>query len=405
MKKSTLVYLSVCFLIIVVSLVIKRSLNTEIETVEWNSPDENITLGFFVGKSGHLYLEGRMNGASGLFLFDTGAENSFLNEKYITEEDLKLDSLTIRDAKDLLQTRNLYKVPYLELGAIKINDLIVYPADSLSWKDPKGIFYKQDSVIGVIGNNIISKFTWDFDMVNRRVTVSNSKNYCDTIADSLAFDLVSVEKHKEILVRINGKLKRLSLDFGSFNPISLSGPIPNKEEADKKNSFSQDTKSALNHLNPNEDKADNFDFVDVKFGDYEFKEIKCSENDYSNLLGIPFVWSFKRVVIDYTNNKAYFIDYDENASNFGVVKYNRESFINWNGVKIFPGQPKGVIYIFEKDLIKLTYVCYGKLMVYNSNNQLDSINCSDSIRLPDGKMKMGPATIRVESILQRRKKK
>ncbi|HET6557878.1 MAG TPA: hypothetical protein VFG54_11230 [Prolixibacteraceae bacterium] len=398
MKKSTLIYLSVCLLIIIVSLAKKGSENKESEIVEWNSPDENITLGFFVGKSGHLYFEGRMNGTSGLFLFDTGAENSVLNEKYITDKDLKLDSLTIRDAKDLLQTRNLYKVPYLELGAFKIKDLIVYPADSLSWKDPKGAFYKQDSVIGVIGNNIISKFIWDFDMVNRRVTVSNSKAYCDTIPDSLAFELVSVEKHKEILVRINGKLKRFTLDFGSFNPISLSGPIPNKEEADKKNSFSQDTKSALNHLNPNQDKADNFHFADVKFGDYEFKEIKCMENNHISLLGIPFVWSFKRVVIDYTNNKAYFIGYDENASDFGVVKFNRESFIYWEGAKIFNSKPEGMKFIFKQDSIDISYTCYGKLTVYNNRDKMDSINVSDSIRFPDGKIKPGPVTLVMDSI-------
>ena len=407
MKKSTPFLLSFFFIIILFSIFKKEKVNTATENIEWNSPNESITLDYVVGKSGHLYFEGQMNGTTGLFLFDTGCDISTINEKYITSDNLKLQSQTIIDAKGIKQTKNLYRVRSFELGAIKIKDLDVYPADSMSWMDPKGFFYKQDSVVGIIGNNIISKFIWDFDMVNKRVTVSHSKSYCDSIPDSSAFELVSIRNHKEILVRINGKLKRFTLDFGSGSPISLCGSIPNKKESDKKTSFSQPNqgRSSFNHLVSEKVLDSKFDFVDVKFGDHEFKEIQCFENDSSALLGIPFVWSFKRVVIDYMNNKAYFISLNESASVFALMKFRPQSISHYSDgeTMIFNSKPKGVTMEYGKSTVKdsvtssvhLKYVGYGKVMFYNKI-KLDSIFCSDSIKLPDGKMKHGPITVKVD---------
>lgn len=410
MKKTALILLSFSIIVILFFIVKRERVNNENDNVQWNSPNESMTLDFIVGKSGHLYFEAQMNGTTGLFLFDTGAEICFINEKYITGEDLKLQSYTISDAKEIKQTKNLYKVRSFELGAIEIKDLEVYPADSLTWKDPKGIFYNQDSVIGVIGNNIISKFIWDFDMVNKRVTVSNSKSYCDSIPDSSAFKLISIRNHKEILARINGKLKRFTLDFGSGKPISLCDSIPNKKKSVGKESYSSWGKSALNHLVPKEVTESKFDFVDVKFGAYEFKEIQCYENDSSALFGIPFVWSFKRVVIDYMNNKAYFISLIEDGGDFGVMNFNRQFVYNTDGVTTYKGKPKGLTFIMGSSTVKdsvtssvkLRYVCYGKVMFYRNSSKLDSIFCSDSIKLPDGKMKYGPITVKIDSIIQSR---
>jgi len=385
-------------------IVKKEKVNNKTDNVQWNSPNENMTLDFIVGKGGHLYLEGHINDTTGLFLFDTGCDMTTINEKYITGEDLKLQSQTIYDAKGIIQTKNLYRVRSFELGAIKIKNLNVYPADSLSWKHPKGCFYKQDSVVGVIGNNIISNFIWDFDMVNRRVTVSHSKLYCDSIPDSSAFELVPIRNHKEILVRINGKLKRFTLDFGSVNPISLCSSIPNKKKSVGKESYSAWGKSALNHLVPNGAIESKFDFVDIKLGAYEFKDIQCYENDSSALFGIPFVWSFKRVVIDYRNNNAYFISLNENDNDYGVMNFNKQFVYNNDGVTTYKSRPKGVTMEFDKSTVKdsvkssvkLKYVGYGKVMFYRKSSKLDSIFCSDSIRLPDGKMKHGPITVKVD---------
>jgi len=396
MKKIVLILLS-SFLLFIIFLIVKKIMvYNETDKVQWNSPNESFTVDYIVGKGGHLFLNGKMNGITGLFLFDTGAELSVLNEKYITSENLKLKPSTITDATEIKQTKNLYKVSCFELGAIKIKDLDVFPADSLSWKDPKGILYNQDSIVGVIGNNIISKFIWDFDMVKKRVTVSNSKSYCNSIPDSLAIKLISIKNHKEIIVRINDKLKRLSLDFGSYFPVSLSGLIPNKKNSDNNCSNSQKIKGAFNHLNQKEGIGSKFDFVDIKLGVYEFKEIQCLENDDHSLLGIPFVWSFKRVIIDFMNNNVFFISLNEKAGDFGVIKFNRQSVSNTADILDYNCKPEGTPLIFEKDSIRIRYVCYGRLKLYRNNNKLDSIYCYDSLKFSNGKMKYGPFGLKIK---------
>jgi hypothetical protein len=140
MKKTTLILLSFILLSIAL-LMIKKLANNKTENVQWNSPNENITLNYIAGKGGHLYLEAKINGITGLFLFDTGTELSLINEKYITGKKLKTKPCTINDAKGIKQTKNVFLVKSFELGAIKIKELNVFPADSLMWKDPKGVFY------------------------------------------------------------------------------------------------------------------------------------------------------------------------------------------------------------------------------------------------------------------------
>lgn len=303
----------ISFIVIIIKIIDSQ----DAEKVEWNSPDDSFSIDFVVGNQGHIYLNATVNDTSGLFLFDTGAGISNVNEKFVVDRKMKLHPYTINDANGIQQTKNLFKVNSFELGAIDIKRLHVYPNDSLTWTVPKGIFYKQDSVIGVIGNNIISKFIWDFDLINKRVTISKSKKYCKDMPDSLSVKLFSNNGNKDIPVKINGVKKMLTFDFGAVSPLYLSDTIPYQLETNKKRG-SQNTIGVLNHLDSTGRKESNFDFVDVELGAYKFNEIQCFENEHSDLLGIPFIWAFERVVIDYLNGKAYFITENDNEDDFSV---------------------------------------------------------------------------------------
>ena len=94
-KKTALIFLSFFLLFIIFFIVKIVIINNGTEEVQWNSPNESFTLNYVVGKGGHLYLKAKMNGIAGLFLFDTGAEISLLNEKYITGEKLEFKPATI----------------------------------------------------------------------------------------------------------------------------------------------------------------------------------------------------------------------------------------------------------------------------------------------------------------------
>ena len=191
-KKLGGLLFSVCLLFVSsIVIFINAMENQDAEKVEWNSPNDRFTIDFIVGNQGHIYLNASVNDTSGLFLFDTGCAITHVNERFVTDKKMKFRPYSIYDSKGIQQTKNLYKANRFELGDIEIKQLHVYPNDSLTWTDPKGTFYQQDSVIGIIGNNIISKFIWDFDLINKRVTISKTKKYCKDIPDSLSVPLFS----------------------------------------------------------------------------------------------------------------------------------------------------------------------------------------------------------------------
>jgi len=396
MKNRTVGATLILLLVFTVSgfvLILKQFENDAREKVSWNSSNDRFITNFIVGEGGHIYIKAVVNNIAGLFLFDTGAELSAVNEKYVTGKNMKLPPVILTDAKGIKQIKNLYIVKFFELGPIRIKRLHVYPTDSLAWTDPKGFHYKQDSILGIIGCNIISKFVWDFDLIKKRVTVSRSKTYSKNIPDSLAIQLVSKNNHKDIVAQINGQHKQLTLDFGSAFPISLSDSIPNRS-LKKKITYSHSKISAFNYLDTT-NIISSGSFVDVKLGAYEFKEIKCFENDSSDLLGIPFVWSFERVVIDFIQSKTYFIGKNDKVSNYGVHKHNYDSFWKATGIIDMKCKPEGTPFIIiEKDSTSVRYVLYGSVQFYKNNDKLDSIFCNDSLRLPNGQMKHGPFTLK-----------
>lgn len=364
------------------------------EKVEWKASDDRFTIDFVVGNQGYIYLKASVNDTSGLFLFDTGTSMSIVNEKFVADKKMKLHPYTITDSKGIQQTKNLFKVNSFKLGEIEIKRLPVYPEDSLAWTVPKGNNYKQDSVFGIIGNNIISKFIWDFDLINKRVTVSKSKRYCKDLPDSLSVPLFSNKDNKDIRVKINGAEKMLTFDFGAATPLCLYGTIPNRLP-DNKKSYSQSSSiGVLNHLDSTIRKDSNFDFADVELGAFKFSEIKCVENEHFDLLGIPFIWAYERVVVDYMNDQAFFITENDHSGKLGVKSFNRENI--WSSAREIKlkGKPEGREVIFSNDSTKIRHVFYGSLTVFQNDSQLDSIAYQDSVLMPNGRIKHGPSTVK-----------
>jgi len=363
-------------------IIINSFENQDVEKVKWNSPKNSFSIDFAVGRNGYIYLEASVNDTSGLFVFDTGAGISIVNEKYVSEKKVKEHPITITDSKGLQQTKNFYKVNNFVLGGIEIKRLQVYPIDSISWTEPKGFLYKQDSIIGVIGNNIISKYIWDFDLINKKVTISKSKRYCRTIPDSLSVPLIWNDGHKDIPVKINGAERMLIFDFGASEPLTLSDSIPNNFTG-AKSGFTLYSSGALKHLDSTVSKGTNMDFVDVDLGIYTFNEVSCSENDHSDLLGLPFIWAFERVIVDYLNDKAYFITENRNSAGRGKINISRYNI--WHNARE------------NKDSLILTrnneyYKFYGSTKLYQSRSGFDSIFYRDSLLLPNNDIEYGPAT-------------
>ncbi len=378
----------------------------------WDSKDDNFTTGFIVGKEGHLYIKASINNIKGLFLFDTGADICLVNEKLILGDNKSTRFFSITDAKKIKQSKRIIKIKNFQLGSINIDDLQVYPVDSISWINLNGAFYNQDSVIGVIGNNIIANYVWDFDMLNKTVTVSKSKKYCKDLPDSSAVDLIHKGNPWHIPVIINDTKKELILDFGCSSPLDISDTITTINKFNIKGiTYSQYSGSAFNHLDPNKEMETHISFVDVSFGDKNFRRVKCSEKTELNLFGIPFIWAFERVVLNFKDDKAYFISKLDSAGTFGVNEVSKRSR-DFALAVVLVCQGKAEVTLrndiktpvkwisSQNDTLNGEYTFYGNIVFYGGkkdpkidNYSIDSIVSKDSLMLPNGAIRYGHYTV------------
>lgn len=396
------VILLVLVVLIVGFLIYKNSLENnervnKIEEFIWSSPIDSFTTDFIVGENGLIYLKAKVNDVNGLLLFDTGCDYTSVTEKLLDVKNNQLHPITVTDAKGLKQTKNLVYLKRFKLGSIEIKRLHVFPADTATWTDSKGCKYKQDSILGIIGNNIISKFIWDFDLVKHRVTISNSKSYCETIPDSMSISLISNNKHQFIPISINGESRMIMLDFGCVYPLVITNPVSILKESGTKINFSEKVKSTFNHLDSTNSSSIMSDFLNVKLGAHEYKQIMYFLNDNVNVLGIPFIWSFKRVVLDFNKSKVYFITENEIAGGFGVNSFSRKSISDRFSIFTTESKPEGMPLIIEnvieQEKSSIKYVIYGKAKWYTKNKKSDKVICLDSLLLPNGKIQHGPYTI------------
>ncbi|MCW3787140.1 S41 family peptidase [Plebeiibacterium sediminum] len=276
------------------------------ETIQWRNNTNCFTIPFETDRNGRILINTTVNEHTGLFLFDTGANYTCVNEKYVTSEDLYVGNHVISDVDGVKSEDDFYKMKHLGLGAVEFLHCKVTATDSTTWKHPLGCFYLQDSILGIIGDNIISKFIWDFDLNNKRVTVSSENDYCNSLADTIAIPLERVKKSMYIPIEINNQVKKLMLDFGFAGSLQITDSILFEQKYFKNKEYYEPSFGYLTHLE-DEIHAYNFDFVNVKLGNQHFEKIKCTENCQSNLAGISLVWSFERVVLDYLHQKVYFI--------------------------------------------------------------------------------------------------
>lgn len=388
-----LVALSIVLFTSFILFLMKDIKNQDREEVNWTAATDRFTMDFMVGKQGYIYLKAQVNDTTGLFLFDTGNELTTVNESFVADPAMKLHKKTIRDASGINQTKTIYKVKLFNLGAIAAKRLHVYPEDTLAWTHPKGHHYKRDSIFGVLGNNIITRFIWDFDLVNRKLTVSKNKKYARSLPDSLAEDLLAVNNHREIEVLINGEAKLFTFDTGCSDPLVISDTLANEQTKGEESKLTQHSTTAFSHLDTVGRAQRPIVFANIKVGPYHYEQIKCVENDHADLFGVPFLWEFERVVMDFINNKAYFISKADTTYNYSLKFYRRQNYWPSRGVVERESLPKGRSVTISKDSIKKRYVFYGKTKFYVNNSQIDSIQSADSTLLPGGEIRHGKYTL------------
>lgn len=377
----------------------------------WTSEEDRFTLPFFIGKYGHILLKSQVNDSSGFFLFDTGASYSTLHEgiKGIRESP---NSLTLTDAQGLKKSKRLRVIKQFQIGKIKADNLRFWPVDSMAWKEG-GPFEGQDEVIGFIGNNFLTHYVWDFDMIYQKVNLAKSIEAIDNLEESSSIPLKSIDGNWYVPIQINEKKVDLLLDFGYTTCIQLQDSLKRDGNSEHGFALSHSSFSAFSHTLKKNTAPDTVQYTmaqDVNLGDLKFTNVLCIEQQYNNLIGLQFLRAFDRIILDFPNHKMHVFrkSVENEVTDLKSVITQKNYQLEYSRQM----QKKGFFEIslnyhfsiptqritHQLDTVEGKYLFYGKSRHWGrSYFDKDSITSMDSVRLPNGEIKQAPITIDLTS--------
>ncbi|MCC9043940.1 aspartyl protease family protein [Myroides sp. M-43] len=168
-------------------------------------------------KEDHIYVDVIIENEKYKFIVDTGAPTSITfnvkgNFKFLSEDD-------ITDASQNTSKVKYVSIPSIKIGNLEFKDFTAVQSDMDA--------FKSLGVDGLIGGNMISKSSWDFDLENKRITLSNSLDK----KEIKTFNKVKVKKEYTgtptlIMTYFNGlKEKEIFFDTGYNDFFYLSEDI------------------------------------------------------------------------------------------------------------------------------------------------------------------------------------
>lgn len=378
---------------------------------EWSSPKDTLLIPFTVGEAGRIYIKARVNDTTGLFLFDTGSDLCIVNETLVKNPVESSEDHMITDAQGISQRKKQVIIDRLQISDIVCKEVLFWPADSASWGQ-KGMFKGKEEVLGIIGNTFITNFVWDFDMLSHTITLTRAAHALNPINEETILPFQFVDKHWKFPVSINGEEKLILLDFGHTTPLQVEETVL-KDKHTKYGSIKSISESALAHTLADSMQKDSvFYFLakNISLGNQSFDSLFCFEKAYSSLLGMPFIWAFERVVLDYPQEKIYLMKKQANPGKFDVRTINHQfhqkiqiagiqagaqGYFNMR-IKYYADHIAPTI-TENQDTVMAKYKVYGKARYWGRNlYDIDSIQCMDSVLLPNGNIQYAPFTIEMK---------
>ncbi len=300
-------------------------------TTKWENKNHIIDVPFFVHPTGHIYLKAEINSEEKYLVFDTGADYTVINEKY--NDTLSIDSILGTSSQARKSKMSIHRLDSLSFGDLRFNKLPYSALRKEAWEDC-GIFKNQDSIAGILGNNVINNFVWDFDMVNRKVQIRDS-SFVGRLGKVREIPLVYNGMGWVLDIWLNEEKKKIKLDSGSSYILNLTDSIsiaktytyPIVNAGKSKGIFSY--KDCLG----NEIKVDSSKttrqarkvFANLKIADTTYKDAYIIDKSKSNLLGIPLFWEYERVVLDFLSKKMYLINPVKNSNKYQISATSRRS--------------------------------------------------------------------------------
>ncbi|MEW4923266.1 hypothetical protein [Algibacter sp. 2305UL17-15] len=316
-SKSILVLSIITCSFLIFKASIKYKMVNEVKPViEWSNTNHKQTIPFFVTKTGHIFLKTNINSEENYMMFDTGMDITALHEKFNGFK--AIDTLNITSSQARKQDVAIHKLDSLSLGALSLKKLGYGAMSRKAWENC-GIFANKDSIIGLLGNNVINNFVWDFDMINQEITIQENPFINDSIPNKKVIPLRRKGMGWIVDVKLNGKKKRVKLDSGSNSILNLTDSIQLAKtyayfikKSQSKGVFSyldcsgKEGVKAGSNVSKNHQKRSVF--VNLEIGETLYKDAYVIDKSTSNLLGVPLFWEYERVVLDFISKKMHLIN-------------------------------------------------------------------------------------------------
>ncbi len=320
---------------------------------------------------GRIFINTSINNKEGWLLFDTGSKSSYLADSLI----------------NFLRTYNTC----ISLGKQKLFDI----SEVKKMFSPSMLKGHTNNCIGIIGNNIIEKYTWDFDLENK--TVHIGRKLTPKLNSQIPMDTLSIHYEDGKIrssILVNDSPITVNIESASYYPLVLKGNIPNN----KKPFFYEDKVNLNSLMLTKNGKTQEFesynllDYTHVRVGNSYFNNIAtCYLYDKQSFIGNPIWHNYKRVIVYNNANKIIFIGKIALGKDpsFSASKMSYKSLIRWSK-KIL--DKRNIVNISSRNKLELKFLqlnsktdtvlkkitIYGDLKILKENKDKDNFYCKDS---------------------------
>ena len=321
-KKKVYFHTTIILILIVSSFNTFKIYNNNLykeHSINWDNDNHFTTIPFYGSETGQIFIKTKINEETKYLGFDTGADISALNEKY--NNSASDDTISIKNSQDEKHYFGIQELNKLVLGNVYFKKLSYIPLEIEEWENSKGFFNSyenKDSIAGILGNNIINSFVWDFNMDTKSIKITDKK-FSENKSDVTIIPLIKSGNSWNIEIDLNGRNKNVKLDTGSNSILSLKDSLVVSDKDIKISSSS----TGINSFKNNSENRDRKDFADIKIGNILFEKTLVSFQKKSNLLGIPLFWEYERIVLDFIDHKMYIYEKTKNKNTYSITNINK----------------------------------------------------------------------------------
>ncbi|HEY2848211.1 MAG TPA: retropepsin-like aspartic protease, partial [Pyrinomonadaceae bacterium] len=170
-----------------------------------------------------VIVQASVNGRSGNFIFDTGAESTVVDIGFAAKTGLKQSGKTTGNGASCTATAGVFKGARVELGGLRTGGLTVYslPLDSFA---PSFGF----PIDGIIGNDIIGSVVAEIEYLKNKLCLMHPAAFKPPIADTIPLTMAGhlpFVKARVTPVGHEPLSVLMEIDTGSTGVILLNAPF------------------------------------------------------------------------------------------------------------------------------------------------------------------------------------